>query len=65
MLLLNRERCDVERYYSLRMVFTLPVMPEDFNRASIVVKLDSRLRGNDDQEWADYYGILNNRTGSE
>ncbi len=35
-------------------------MPEDINRASIVVKLDSRLLGNDDdQGCADYYETLN------
>jgi len=36
------------------------VMPEILSRASILFKVDSRLRGNDGQECADYYETINN-----
>jgi len=35
-------------------------MPEILSRASILFKVDSRLRGNDGQECADYYETINN-----
>jgi len=34
-------------------------MPEILSRASILFKVDSRLRGNDGQECADYYETIN------
>jgi len=42
------------------MCSLLLVMPEILSRASILFKVDSRLRGNDGQECADYYETINN-----
>ena len=40
------------------MCSLLLVMPEILSQASILFKVDSCLRGNDGQEYADYYETL-------
>ncbi len=42
------------------MLLLLFVMPEVLSRASILFKVDSRLRGNDGQKSTDYYETLYN-----